>query len=147
VGVGWGGGGGNLRKLVKPEQSRSIGYLLCGISSQARKATCEDSLGALYGIMTGSRCESPSRNTTERSPAVQPTNQIYWNLRSSMLAQISNKYAVSWFHKVQYNVRNILPLNQSQSHFYPFMRTPFLCKTNFSINTHSAYFMSLCSAL
>ena len=128
--------GGNLRKLVKPEQSRLIDYLLCGISLQARKATREDSLGVLYGIMTGSRCESPSRNTAERSPAVQPTNQ-----RSSKLAQMSNKYAISWFHKIQHNVQNSLPLNPTQSHSYPIIRTPFLCKTNVSINTHSTYFV------
>ena len=133
--------GGDLRKLVKPEQSRSLGCLLCGISSQARKATCEDSLGVLYGIMTGSRCESPSRSTSERSPAVQPTNQICWNLRSSMLAQMSNKYAVSWYHKIQHDAQNIVPLNPNQSYFYLIITTPFLCKTNFNMNTHSENFM------
>ena len=84
--------------------------VLCGVSLQARKATCEDSLGVLYEIMTGARYESSARNTTERSPTVQPTNQICWNLRSSMLAEMSNKYGVSWFQKIQHNVQNILPL-------------------------------------
>ena len=134
---GVGGGWGDVRKLVKPECSWSIGYLLCGISSQARKAACEDSHGVLYGVMTGSRYESSSRNTTERSPAVQPTNQICWNLISSMFVQMSNKYAVSWFQKIQRNVQNILPLNPNQSHFYAIIRAPFLCKTNFSMNSPS----------
>jgi hypothetical protein len=142
------GGGGDLWKLVKPEHSRSIGYLLCGISSQARKVACVDSLGVLYGIMTGSRYESPSRNTTERSPAVQPTNRICWNLRSSVLAQMSDKDAVSWFQKIQLNVQNSLLLKPDQSHFYAIIiRTQFLCMTNFSINSHSTYFMFLYRAL
>lgn len=125
----WGGGGkgGEESEKTRENPSKAVRYLLCGITLQEKRAAWQDRFVVLYGIMTGSRDDSPSRTRLKgRQQCSQQTKCAgIWEVHC--LFRCPTKYVVSWFPKIQHSVQNSLHLHPMLSHFCLNIRTPLLC--------------------